>query len=108
MVRGVAYCSTGRYLLQVPHPLYRPTKNKLVPCVDQLCASLHGALSGKHRCDSAQQQCDYEIRYADEGSSIGVLVNDNFALRLANTSVVRPSLAFGYATCMLLGVYSAR
>ncbi|GJN13653.1 hypothetical protein PR202_gb00383 [Eleusine coracana subsp. coracana] len=65
---------------KVPHPLYRPTKSKLVPCVDQLCASLHGALNGKHRCDSAQQQCDYEIRYADQGSSIGVLVSDNFAL----------------------------
>jgi hypothetical protein len=88
----------------VPHPLYRPTKSKLVPCVDQLCASLHGALNGKHRCKSAQQQCDYEIRYADQASSIGVLINDNFALRLANTSVVRPSLAFGYATCILLGV----
>ncbi|TVU51188.1 hypothetical protein EJB05_02597 [Eragrostis curvula] len=80
---------------KVPHPLYRPTKNKLVPCVDPLCASLHGGLNGRHNCDSAQQQCDYEIRYADQGSSIGVLVNDNFALRLANTSVVRPSLAFG-------------
>ncbi|KAL6906164.1 hypothetical protein ACP4OV_003765 [Aristida adscensionis] len=80
---------------KVPHPLYRPTKNKLVPCVDQLCASLHGGLKGKHRCDSPQQQCDYEIRYADQGSSIGVLVNDSFALRLANASVVRPNLAFG-------------
>ncbi|XP_062202697.1 aspartic proteinase Asp1-like [Phragmites australis] len=80
---------------KVPHPLYRPTKNKLVPCVDQLCASLHGGLTEKHKCDSAHQQCDYEIRYADQGSSIGVLVNDNFTLRLTNTSVVCPSLAFG-------------
>jgi len=79
----------------VPHPLYRPTKSKLVPCVDQLCASLHGGLTGRHKCDSPHQQCDYEIRYADQGSSIGVLVNDSFAVRLANTSVVHPSLAFG-------------
>ncbi|KAG2615147.1 aspartic proteinase Asp1-like [Panicum virgatum] len=80
---------------KVPHPLYRPTKSKLVPCVDQLCASLHGGLTGRHKCDSPHQQCDYEIRYADQGSSIGVLVNDSFAVRLANTSVVHPSLAFG-------------
>jgi len=80
---------------KVPHPLYRPTKSKLVPCVDQLCASLHGGLTGRHKCDSPHQQCDYEIRYADQGSSIGVLVNDSFAMRLANSSVVRPSLAFG-------------
>ena len=93
-------------LVQVPHPLYRPTKSKLVPCVDPLCASLHGGLTGRHKCDSPHQQCDYEIRYADQGSSIGVLVNDSFAVRLANTSVVHPSLAFGYATCILRSVYN--
>ncbi|TVU24825.1 hypothetical protein EJB05_27285, partial [Eragrostis curvula] len=38
--------------------------------VNQLCASLHGGLNGKHNCDSAQQQWDYQIRYTDQGSSI--------------------------------------
>jgi hypothetical protein len=80
---------------KVPHPLYRPTKNKLVPCVDQMCAALHGGLTGRHKCDSPKQQCDYEIKYADQGSSLGVLVTDSFALRLANSSIVRPGLAFG-------------
>ncbi|KAG8048415.1 hypothetical protein GUJ93_ZPchr0009g1636 [Zizania palustris] len=80
---------------KVPHPLYRPTKNKLVHCVDQMCTALHGDLTGRHGCDSPQEQCNYEIRYADQGSSLGVLVNDIFALRLANSSVVRPSLVFG-------------
>ncbi|KAF7064380.1 hypothetical protein CFC21_070711 [Triticum aestivum] len=80
---------------KVPHPLYRPTKNKLVPCVDQLCASLHGGLGKNLKCDSPKQQCDYEVKYADQGSSLGVLVNDSFAVRLANASIVRPSLAFG-------------
>ncbi|TVU22520.1 hypothetical protein EJB05_32226 [Eragrostis curvula] len=42
--------------------------------VNQLCASLHGGLNGKHKCDSAQQQWDYEIRYTDQGSSI--LINE--------------------------------
>jgi hypothetical protein len=70
--------------------------------VDQMCASLHGSLSKNHKCDSPKQQCDYEIRYADQASSLGVLINDSFAVRLANASVVRPSLAFGYATWNLL------
>lgn len=80
---------------QVPHPLYRPTKSKLVPCVHRLCASLHNGLTGKHRCDSPHEQCDYVIKYADQGSSTGVLINDSFALRLTNGSVARPSVAFG-------------
>ena len=105
---GISFwcCLLCELLVQVPHPLYRPTKSKLVPCVDQLCASLHGGLTGRHKCDSPHQQCDYEIRYADQGSSIGVLVNDSFAMRLANSSVVRPSLAFGYATSILRSVYN--
>jgi hypothetical protein len=94
----------GDGLVQVPHPLYRPTKNKLVPCVDQMCAALHGGLTGRHKCDSPKQQCDYEIKYADQGSSLGVLVTDSFALRLANSSIVRPGLAFGYATCNWLDI----
>lgn len=80
---------------EVPHPLYRPTKSKLVPCVHRLCASLHNGLTGKHRCDSPHEQCDYVIKYADQGSSTGVLINDSFALRLTNGSVARPSVAFG-------------
>lgn len=83
---------------QVPHPLYRPTKSKLVPCVHRLCASLHNGLTGKHRCDSPHEQCDYVIKYADQGSSTGVLINDSFALRLTNGSVARPSVAFGYTS----------
>jgi hypothetical protein len=91
----------------VPHPLYRPTKNKLVPCVDQMCASLHSGLNKNHKCESPKQQCDYEIKYADQGSSLGVLINDSFAIRLANASVVRPSLAFGYATWNLLQTFQS-
>ncbi|XP_072969788.1 aspartic proteinase Asp1-like [Typha angustifolia] len=81
-------CSIG------PHPWYRPGRNNLVACQDPLCVALQRATSGYQSCYGTQQ-CDYEIQYADHGSSLGVLVSDAFALRLTNTSVVRPSLAFG-------------
>lgn len=81
-------CSKG------PHPLYRPKKNGLVPCKDQLCASLHASTHQNQECESLDQ-CDYEIQYADHWSSVGVLVSDTFPLRLTNSSLVRPRLAFG-------------
>nr|CAD1836871.1 unnamed protein product [Ananas comosus var. bracteatus] len=81
--------------MQGPHPYYRPEVSKLVACEDPLCEALHLSTTGRHDCEQQQQQCDYEIQYADTGSSLGVLVADAFSLRLANTSLVRPSLAFG-------------
>ncbi|MQM03927.1 hypothetical protein Taro_036716 [Colocasia esculenta] len=82
---------------QGPHPLYRPTKEKLVPCEHPICASLQAATATplRPRCDFPTDQCDYEVEYADHGSSRGVLVSDAFAVRLLNGSVVRPRLAFG-------------
>ncbi|CAI9091076.1 OLC1v1025997C1 [Oldenlandia corymbosa var. corymbosa] len=75
---------------KAPHPPYRPT-NDLVVCKDPLCASLH---SGDYNCDSPEQ-CDYEVEYADGGSSLGVLVKDMFSLNLTNGVRLRPRLAFG-------------
>ncbi|OAY65509.1 aspartic proteinase Asp1-like [Ananas comosus] len=85
-------CSPG------PHPLYKPAKTKLVPCGDPLCAALQAAatVAGGGGCGGGSaEQCDYEIEYADHGSSLGVLVSDAFSLRLANTSLARPNLVFG-------------
>ncbi|XP_006662787.1 aspartic proteinase Asp1-like [Oryza brachyantha] len=79
---------------KVPHPWYRPTKNKLVPCANSLCTALHSGLSSNNKCAS-QQQCDYQIKYTDKASSLGVLVTDSFSLLLRNKSNVRPSLSFG-------------
>ncbi|KVH96869.1 Aspartic peptidase [Cynara cardunculus var. scolymus] len=75
---------------QAPHAYYRPN-NDLVPCKDPLCASLH---SGDHRCDDPNQ-CDYEVEYADGGSSLGVLVNDVSLLNLTNGIQIAPRLAIG-------------
>ncbi|KAL6870811.1 hypothetical protein ACP4OV_014659 [Aristida adscensionis] len=79
---------------KVPHPLYRPTKNKLVPCADSLCTALTSGQGGSKKCPSPQQ-CDYQIKYTDSASSLGVLIKDNITLPLRNSSNVRPSLTFG-------------
>ncbi|XP_042040583.1 aspartic proteinase Asp1-like [Salvia splendens] len=75
-----------------PHSLYKPKQN-LITCVDPVCVSLHGP--GNHHCQSPEEQCDYEIDYADHGSSLGVMVKDLFPLRLTNGTIFAPKLAFG-------------
>ncbi|KAK7377452.1 hypothetical protein VNO80_02877 [Phaseolus coccineus] len=72
--------------------LYKPNHN-LVQCVDQLCSEVH--LSTDHNCASPDDQCDYEVEYADNGSSLGVLVRDHIAFQFTNGSVVHPKIAFG-------------
>uniref|UniRef100_A0A0E0IZ43 Peptidase A1 domain-containing protein n=1 Tax=Oryza nivara TaxID=4536 RepID=A0A0E0IZ43_ORYNI len=56
---------------KVPHPLYRPTKNKLVPCANSICTALHSGSSPNKKC-TTQQQCDYQIKYTDKASSLAV------------------------------------
>ncbi|XP_009758779.1 aspartic proteinase Asp1 [Nicotiana tabacum] len=75
-----------------PHSLYKPNKN-VVMCKDPLCTSLHWPKN--HPCHGLDEQCDYEVAYADRGSSLGVLVKDMFPLRFTNGSIVVPHLVFG-------------
>ncbi|KAJ0507620.1 putative nepenthesin [Helianthus annuus] len=75
-----------------PHKPYKPNKN-LVTCMDPLCASVHWPET--LNCESPKDQCDYEVQYADHGSSLGLLVNDRFRLKYTNGTVVEPRLAFG-------------
>lgn len=82
------------FSLQTHHPLYRPS-NDLVSCKDPLCASLHPP--GAQRCDDAGQ-CDYEVEYADGGSSLGVLVRDAFSLNFSSGTQQKPRLALGLVT----------
>nr|XP_027095739.1 aspartic proteinase Asp1-like isoform X1 [Coffea arabica] len=86
---------------EAPHPLYRPT-NDLVVCRDPLCASLH---SGAYECPNPEQ-CDYEVEYADGGSSFGVLVNDVFSLNLTTGIRLGLRLAFGCGYDQLPSVYA--
>ncbi|KAI5667695.1 hypothetical protein M9H77_17548 [Catharanthus roseus] len=78
--------------IPAPHSLYKPNRN-LITCKDPLCASLH--TTDNLHCDTPEEQCDYEVQYADHGSSLGVLVHDSFPLRFTNGSTLSPRLAFG-------------
>ncbi|THG09304.1 hypothetical protein TEA_028539 [Camellia sinensis var. sinensis] len=52
------------------------------------------------QCDapcSSCAKCDYEIEYADQSSSIGVLTRDELHLTVANGSVTQSSVVFGCA-----------
>ncbi|XP_038695846.1 aspartic proteinase Asp1-like isoform X2 [Tripterygium wilfordii] len=72
--------------------LYKPKRN-LVRCQHPLCAAIQ--VPETRHCESPTDQCDYEVDYADTGSSSGVLVADVIPLRLSNGSVIAPRLAFG-------------
>lgn len=78
--------------VQSPHPLYKPSKD-IVKCKDPLCAVFH--LPKSVPCTSPEEQCDYEVEYADHGSSMGVLVKDIFPFKLTNGKTAVPRLAFG-------------
>ncbi|WCJ37758.1 Eukaryotic aspartyl protease family protein [Euphorbia peplus] len=78
-----------RQCTEAPHPLYRPTSN-LVLCKDPICASL----PGDRNCEDPDQ-CDYEVEYADGGSSLGVLVKDYFLLNSTDGKRLNPLLALG-------------
>ncbi|XP_061341957.1 aspartic proteinase Asp1-like [Gastrolobium bilobum] len=73
--------------------LYKPNNN-LVQCKDQLCAVVQLSTTD-HQCAAPDDQCDYEVEYADHGSSLGVLVQDYIPLQFTNGSMVRPRIAFG-------------
>ncbi|XP_068647044.1 aspartic proteinase Asp1-like [Aristolochia californica] len=77
----------------LPHPLYKPSKRNIVLCKDMACKTLHS--QHPYPCYRDDDQCDYQIEYADHASSLGVLVRDHFLLQLANGSISRPYLALG-------------
>ncbi|KAJ0981354.1 hypothetical protein J5N97_009609 [Dioscorea zingiberensis] len=78
-----------------PHPLYKPTKGKIVPSRDLLCVEVQSN-QNFGRCDSCEQ-CDYEIEYADLSSSMGVLARDDMNLITANNDLAKLNFVFGCA-----------
>ncbi|XP_031492729.1 aspartyl protease APCB1 [Nymphaea colorata] len=78
-----------------PHPLYRPSKGKIVPPKDSLCIELQ--VDQNHKYCDACHQCDYEMTYADQGSSMGVLTRDSLLLMIANGTLTRTTFVFGCA-----------
>ncbi|CAH2034590.1 unnamed protein product [Thlaspi arvense] len=77
----------------VPPSLQYMPKANIIPCSDPICSSLHWPK--KPECPNPKEQCDYEVTYADQGSSMGALVIDQFPLKLQNGSFLQPRLAFG-------------
>ena len=72
--------------------LYKP-KNNRVSCASSLCKAIQNS-----NCDIPNEQCDYEVEYADLGSSLGVLLSDSFPLRLNDGSLLQPRIAFGWVS----------
>lgn len=78
-----------------PHALYKPKKSQLVSCMEPMCVNVQAGHS--YECTSTSEQCDYEIEYADLGSSMGVLARDNIRVLLTNGSIARTNFVFGCA-----------
>lgn len=78
--------------IPAPHSPYKPNKN-VIKHKDPICASLHSPAN--HPRHSPDDQCDYEVEYADHCSSLGVLVRDAFPVKFTNGSSIAPPLVFG-------------
>ncbi|KAJ1274849.1 hypothetical protein BS78_05G091500 [Paspalum vaginatum] len=74
----------------VPHPLYRATQNKHVPCADACCASLHQDVGKPKNCGAAPQLRD---QFLEGSSSRGMLVHDKFSI--LPKSNAHADIAFG-------------
>ncbi|KAH9308199.1 hypothetical protein KI387_036110, partial [Taxus chinensis] len=77
---------------KTPHQLYKP--RSVMSCKDPLCAVVQAASEQKYDCSSSRQ-CHYDIKYADGGSSMGVLVRDNVPVLLTNGTRTWANSAFG-------------
>jgi hypothetical protein len=60
-----------------------------------MCASVHQ--TGNYDCE-VEHQCDYEVEYADQYSSLGVLVNDVYVLNFTNGVQLNVRMALGLVT----------
>ncbi|KAG6584366.1 Aspartyl protease APCB1, partial [Cucurbita argyrosperma subsp. sororia] len=82
-------CGKGR------SPLYKPKRENVVSFKDSLCMEVQRNYNGD-QCATCHQ-CDYEIQYADQSSSLGVLVKDEFTLKFSNGSLTKLNAIFGCA-----------
>ncbi|CAK9312175.1 unnamed protein product [Citrullus colocynthis] len=82
-------CGKGR------NPLYKPKRENVVSLKDSLCMEVQRNYDGG-QCATCHQ-CDYEVQYADQSSSLGVLVKDEFTLRFSNGSLNKLNAIFGCA-----------
>ncbi|KFK36042.1 hypothetical protein AALP_AA4G070400 [Arabis alpina] len=71
--------------------LYKPRKGMLVRSAESLCVEIQ---RNQIACEDCEQ-CDYEIEYADQSSSMGVLTKDEFHFNLHNGSLADMDIVFG-------------
>ncbi|GAU33215.1 hypothetical protein TSUD_144760 [Trifolium subterraneum] len=69
---------------------YKPTRSNIVPSIDSLCLEVQ-----KNEYHESFQQCDYEVKYADHSSSLGVLIKDELHLMTPNGSKTKLNFVFG-------------
>ncbi|PWA54783.1 Aspartic peptidase [Artemisia annua] len=79
--------------LPAPNPPYIPVSRKLVGCRHPICDEIR--YPKDHVCESPNEPCTYYIRYADGGSSLGVVINDPFPLTYTNGTLIKPEISFG-------------
>ncbi|WJX29955.1 hypothetical protein P8452_18544 [Trifolium repens] len=69
---------------------YKPTRSNIVPSIDSLCLEVQ-----KNEYHESFQQCDYEVKYADHSSSLGVLIKDELHLMTTNGTKTKLNFVFG-------------
>ncbi|CAI9778080.1 unnamed protein product [Fraxinus pennsylvanica] len=76
-------CSPAKIKFLKPFSIYPTpngpyvTNNNFVSCVDaSICGFVEKPVNPQ--CSVQNQQCDYQVEYADHGTTLGVLVNDTF------------------------------
>ncbi|GLJ25070.1 hypothetical protein SUGI_0479630 [Cryptomeria japonica] len=84
-----------RSCAKTSHQLYKVQTKSAVSCKHPLCESVQKASSHPYECKSPSQQCDYDIKYADGGFTMGVLISDIFTVRLTNGTIVKTVSVFG-------------
>ncbi|PWA40649.1 aspartic peptidase A1 family [Artemisia annua] len=79
--------------LPAPHPPYKPVTWKMKGCRDPICEDIR--YPKDHVCESPNEPCTYYLRYADGGSSLGVVINDPITLQYTNGTLIKPDISFG-------------
>jgi len=90
-------------LIQGAHAQYKPTRSNVVPSMDSLCLDVQKNQKDGHH--ESLQQCDYQIEYADQSSSLGVLIRDELHLVTTNGSKTKLNFVFGYESLLKLCLF---
>jgi hypothetical protein len=93
------------FSVQGPHPLYKPKKGSVVLGKDPLCVAVKAGSVHNHNHKGASEQCDYDVEYADNGYSMGVLVRDSVRALFTNGTWLTANSVFGYVLLLLISLF---